>query len=248
MSLHASKLTIKNVIGRSFVLSTIAILAISIVGALYFNDQSIKIMEENNLQKTHEALSNFLVPAINIADITEVKRTLSLASDPNQFFSVINNSGDILLPDYSYIRLAESIYNNKMPSCTNVKTGYHLIKGEKYWVTCSTLTTSTLNQKKSVGILISFSKHKWILLNSLIFYFIGIILISLLLIIIWFRIVLHKRLLKPLIRLQEQIVAASKSPRDSTLHVDDIHKSPQEIIAIKDSFLMVLSDLKIQYA
>lgn len=243
---------INNVIGRSFLFAVMAVLLISILAALHFNNQSLQTVREDNLQKTHQVLSNVLTPAISIADITEVRRVLSLVSDTNSVFAVVDESGNVLLPDYTLLNLVDSVFKDKKrPSsdCSNIKNGYQMYHGYQYWITCTSLTDNDndMNQKKVIGILLGFSRYPWVSFSSLMFYFMGVVILGLLLTILWFRSVLQNRLLKPLINLGDQIVEAAKSPLDTEICLLENANSPSEIKAIKNAFQNVLMNLQKEY-
>lgn len=242
-------LRIKNIIGRSFIFSSVFTLSIALVGSLYFNNSGLQILRKNNLQREQQLLSNFLVPAITISDMMEVRRLLSLASDTNEKFSVIDDSGNILMPNYDDFYLVKLSYQNQsiLPDCNAVKTGYQIINGHKLWINCSTLITNGVDKKQSVGILISFSPYPSLWFSSLVFYFFGITVISLLLNIILFRRVLHKRLLNPLTTLGARIIEVSRSPFNCSGYFDGIKDLPYEINEIKNAFQGVLTHLQAEY-
>src|SRR3990167_5821306 len=150
---------LKNIIGRSFIVSSVFALVIALVGSLYFNNSGLQILRKNNLKREQQLLSNFLIPAITISDMMEVRRLLSLASDVNEKFAVIDNSGNILIPNYDDFYLIKHSYlsDTTLPDCNAIKTGYQIINGNKLWINCSSLTMNEIDKKRTVGILISFS-------------------------------------------------------------------------------------------
>jgi signal transduction histidine kinase len=240
---------IKNIIGRSFIFSSVLTLAIALVGSVYFNNSGLQILRKNNLQREQQLLSNFLVPAITIADMMEVRRLLSLASDANEKFAVVDNSGNILMPNYDDFNLVKSsyLYKSTLPDCSAVKTGYQIIKGNKIWINCSSLTMNDVDKKRTVGILISFSPYPSLWFSSLVFYFFGVAVISLLLNAIWFRRVLHTRLLNPLTALGDGIIEVARFPLNSSFCLDCIENLPYEVNEIKDAFQRVLTHLQAEY-
>lgn len=245
---NSEKLGINAVLTRSFLLSGIVVIIVTIVGAIYIDNRNLQILSQANMQKTHEVLSDFLVPDISIMDIVDARRVLSLVSDKNEIFAVVNRSGDIILPDYQAINLVKSVYRGNPVSCHGIQGKYQFYQGYNYSVSCSVLQYKDLSQTKTVGILISFSKKPVWEISTLAYYFFGLVLLSLLLITIWFRSVLHKRLVKPLVMLGTTIVEAARSPLEHEVSMEDIKHSPSEIKAIKDSFHDVLMHLKYEYA
>lgn len=240
---------IKNIIARSFILASMATLAIALLGSVYFNHRGMQILQKNNMEKEQELLSAVLVPAIAISDVTEIRRLLSLVSDINQQFVVIDNSGNILMPDYEDLNLVKTSYlnNNSSLDCEAVKTGYQVINGNKFWINCSPLTTNGIDKKRVVGILISYSHNPSLWFSSLMFYFFGIAAISLLLNTLWFRRILSKRLLYPLTTLGTKITEVARSPFNSAICLDGVDNLPYEINEIKNAFKSVLAQLQIEY-
>ncbi len=246
---NSKKYKIKDVISRSLIISSVATLAIALVGSVYFNRSSMQILKESNLKREKQLLSNFLVPAITIADMMEVRRLLSLASDKTEKFAVIDNSGNILIPSYDDFNLVKKFYINKSKSldCSIVKNGYQVVNGYELWIHCSPLITSDIDNKRLVGLLISYSSYSSLWFSSLMFYFFGLAVLSLLLNAIWFRRILQKRLLSPLTILGSKIIEISRSPFNSTARLDEIEYLPYEINEIKNAFQDVLTYLQIEY-
>lgn len=247
--LKSARIKIKNIIGRSLIVSSILTLAIALIGSVYFNRSGLQMLRENNLKREQQLLSNFLVPAITIADMMEVRRLLSLASDANEKFAVIDNSGNILIPNYDDFNLVKQSYQNKssLPDCHTVRTGYQIIKGNKLWINCSSMMTNDIENKHPVGVLISYSQYPSLWFSSLVFYFFGLAMLSLLLNAIWFRRVLHKRLLNPLTTLGSKIIEIARSPVNSSARLEGVEHLPYEINEIKNAFQSVLTHLQAEY-
>lgn len=240
---------IKNIIGRSLLVSSILTLTIALIGSIYFNRSGLQMLRESNLKKEQQLLSNFLVPAIAIADVMEVRRLLGLASDKNDKFAVIDNSGDILISNYEDFSLVRKSYIGQIKSinCSMVKTGYQLINDQKFWINCFPLVANDFEGKHNVGILISYSSYFSFWFSSLVFYFFGLALLSLLLNALWFRRVLHKRLLNPLTALGSKIVEIARSPFGSEACLEEVRDLPHEINEIKNAFQNVLAHLQLEY-
>lgn len=246
--MNLNNTSINSVISRYFIVASISVLFVALIGAIAFNNHSLHVMRVNNSQKTHEIISDFLVPAITIGDTTEVHRALSLVTDSNQIYAVMNSNRDVYLSDYSNLSIVNQIYNlNGIHSCADLKTNQITYNGEKYWVNCSTLIDNSQIQKNAIGLLLSFSKTPWLWLSTFTAYFIGIAIVSLLLITIWFKRILHNRLLKPLIKLGTQIVDVANSPIESEIILCSKECLPSEIEGIKKAFHHVLNNLRAEY-
>lgn len=240
---------IKNIIARSFILASMATLAIALLGSVYLNHRGMQILQKKNMEKEQELLSAVLVPAIAISDVTEIRRLLSLVSDTNQQFVVIDNSENILMSNYEDLSFVKNSYSNNNPSldCETVKTGYQVINGKNLWINCSPLTTNGIDKKQVVGVLISYSHNPSLWFSSLVFYFFGIAVISLSLNTLWFRRILSKNLLYPLAMLGKKITGVARSPFDSDISLDDVDNLPYEINEIKKAFKSVLTQLQVEY-
>lgn len=246
----APKLTIKKLIERSFIFSTLTILLITLIGAFYFNKQGLQERRDSNLQKTHEILSNLIAPVLTISDVTEIRRLLQLASSNESTFVVMDNNGGILMPDYAKIYLVKSLIgSNKMAiDCKNLRTVYKSINNNGYWINCSILKNEDLTgHDKNLGVLLSFSADKWLTLSPTMLIFVCVSILTLLYIVIWFRHILYKRLLRPLLLLGSQIVDKSQSPLTASSSIDDIGAAPYEIVEIKLAFEALLKNLQTEY-
>jgi signal transduction histidine kinase len=234
---------------HSFVLSSVFTLAIALIGSIYFNSSGLQILHNKNLQREQELLSNFLVPAVLISDGTEVRKLLSLASDANEKFIVIDRSGNILMPNYEdFSTIKKNISGHiSFNDCDNVKTGYQIINGIKTLVSCSALSVNGVDKKQSVGVLVSLSQRPSVWFSSLVFYFFGVVVISLLINIIWFRRVLNQTLLNPLMKLAGKTINIARSPFNCSSGLDGIKGLPKEINEIKNAFKSVLLNLQEQH-
>lgn len=251
MNVHINRnSSIKNIISHSFVLSSFVTLALALVGSIYFNISGLQILHNKNLQREQELLSSFLVPAISISDGTEVRKLLSLASDANEKFIVIDSSGNILMPNYEgFSDIKKSISNdiNNVSDCHSINTGYQFINGKKTLVSCSQLSIDEMDKKQNEGVLISLSQHPSVWFSSLVFYFFGVVVISLLINIFWFRRILNNTLLDPLMKLAGKTINIARSPFDCGSSLDSIIDLPKEINEIKNAFKSVLLNLQEQY-
>lgn len=178
----------------------------------------------------------------------EVRRLLSLASDNNERFAVIDTSQNIIISNYDDFYLVKKLINkSEFLDCSMVKTGYQIINESKYWIHCSPLITSDLDNKHLVGLFISYSSYFPLWISSLAFYFFSLAMLILLLNAIWFRRLLKKRLLNPLTVLGRKIIEISRSPFNPSVGLDDIEYLPYEINEIKNAFKDVLTHLQTEY-
>lgn len=249
MKFDTSKQTIPTLIERSFIIASIFILFITAMAALYFNQKSLQEKRESNLQKIHQILSNLLIPEINVSNTAEIRRILQFASNQDEMFMVVDENGSILMPDYEKISFFKSAISSQDTSdCQSVQTFYRKINGTEYLITCSQLTRDDiLSGSKRKSILLTFSKYKWLFFSPMMIYFIGIAILTLLLMVIWFRQILHRRLLQPLIKLGSRIEDMAKSPLTINPEIGDLGRAPREIISIKNAFETVLSNLQTEY-
>lgn len=246
----SSQSTIRSLIERSFVFAMASILLITTIVSLYLNQSNLQDRRASNLQKIHEILSNFITPALMISDVTEMRRLLQLASGNDETFVVIDNNKSILMPDYEKISLVKSVINVKtgLVDCDHLHTIYKRINGDGYWVNCTLLTRQDmLSNGERLGMLISFSANKWLFFSPMMLYLIGIAIFSLLLITVWFRQILHRKLLRPLVILEAQIANKATSPLSVDTKIDDIGNAPFEVIAIKSGFEALLINLQAEY-
>ena len=242
--------SIRNIVERAFIIATLLFLIIVFVAALYFNQRSLQERRNDNLQKAHGILSNLITPVLNISDVTEIRRLLQLASNNDETFAVIDSGGNILMPDYANLFLVNAVIKpaTATADCKQLHTIYRNIAKSAYWINCSQLVSDTgESSTEKSGMLLSFSKYKWLFISPLIMYFLGIAMLTMLLIIICFRLVLYKNLLKPLITLGDRIVDSAKSPLSAETSIIDISNAPLEVSVIKQSFENLLINLQAEH-
>jgi len=234
---------IKNIITYFFVTATIITLIITMISVIMLNQREIKLIRENNLEKTHDILSHLIAPAVDISDGTAIIRQLSLASDKNQFFVVVDNNSDIFFPGANDTQLVQKYFEKKRKNliCNNDHTRYKQIDGINYWIKCSNLVSTDLTSDKNIiGILFSFSKNILLPTFSLSIYAFGIALLIIFLIGFFFRSFLSKYLLNPLIQLSAYIQNNEKNKQS----LNQFSHMPLEIKMIKDKFEELLINLE----
>lgn len=240
---------IRSAVGRSYLLVSVIIIFISIIGATYFNYINVKRLHIDDSQRKHEILTNLIAPALNIGDSTEIRRLLSLSSSTNEFYSVIDNSTLILLPDYSKLNIIKKIINlaDILKSCKLNRGSYRLVNGKNYWVNCTEVVISDdFLSKKTIGYLVSVSDFTWYAISPMIIYFLATAIISLLLTITFLRHMLNKRIVRPLLQLTDHITNISKSPINSDPTLESF-AAPSEVVAIKSAFDKVILELQNEY-
>jgi len=242
------KLTIKSLVERSFIFASLVTLIIITISALYFNQQSIQEKRESNLQKIHQILTNLINPELTISNTSEIRRLLQLASSLDEVFVVVDGNGIALMPDYSNASVKLVLQSKEMADCQSMQTRYRKVGENGYWITCSPLLQdNVLTGSKKAGVLLTFSKYKWLSFSPMMLYFIGLAGVVLLFIIFWFRQALYKRLLEPTIVLGSRIVQMSESPLTTETSIGNIGDAPIEIVSIKRAFETVLSNLQREY-
>jgi signal transduction histidine kinase len=241
--------TIQKLVFRTFILTTAAIMLFTMVGSVYFNYQSTEILRRNSIQKSHETLMHFMKPSLDITDTTEIRRLLKMASSENETFAVINANNDILLADYSKLNLTSSIiHNSDTINCHNLSNVRKKIHGKSYWIHCTPIYTSDiLTPNQRIGTLISISEYSWLSISPMIMFFLGSLIIVFILTITMLRHILKKRILTPLLELKNHIVNKSNTPLiyENNNCIDN--SAPHEIIAIRNAFEKVVSDLQNEY-
>lgn len=233
---------IKNLITYFFIVAAVVLISITIVGVLLLNQREIEVIRESSLERTHDTIAHIIAPSVSLFDGSTVIRQLSLASDKNQFFVVINN-GDVLAPNAKESQLVRDYFGRKIKdlTCHNYQTTYHQINGVNYWIKCSSIISSDINQnKKIVGILLSFSKNLLMPTFSLGIYSLGFSVLMIFLIGFFFRNFLNKYLIKPLIQISTYIQGNQREE----IKLSVVSSLPLEIQVIKETFEKLLIDLK----
>lgn len=245
-----SRLKINNLIIRSFVFSIFVIVIIACMCSLYFSEINSQSQRINNSKKIHEILLNLIAPALNISDVNEIRRLLMTASSKNETFIVIDDAGNILMSDYTKLKLIKFLIkdNKSLPNCDNWKNTFQLINNNKYWINCtSILRNDVLSQEKRLGELFSFSKKIDLVFSPILFFLIGLSLFVVLFLSIWFRQILHRRLLCPLIILGSRIMEKIGENVIKDTSLGDIGNAPYEVFYIKSSFENLLLNLQNEY-
>lgn len=245
-----SRLTISYLIERSFIFFACLILIITLLSSLYTSQRNTKVQRFNNSNKIHEILLNLIEPALNISNVNEVRRLLQMASSKDETFVVVDNVGNILMPDYEKIGLVRSLTKEgrTTPDCKQLQNTFKSISDEEYWVNCTIIRRNdVLSQDENLGTLFSFDKYNDLIFSPMLFFLIGPPFFVVLFLSVWFRQILHRRLLRPLVILGNRIMDRTRSPTTTETSLGDIGKAPYEVFSIKRSFEELLDNLQREY-
>lgn len=248
--LALEKQKIHSTIERFFILSGCIILIATMLVGLYFNKFDEHEKRRNNLQKIHGMLSQLIVPSLIISDFSEVKRLLFMASSKKETYLVIDNDDSIIMPDYDQDHIYSFVSNfyTSTNDCKKMQATYRHIGDRDYLINCSILKNNdVLSNEKSVGVLLSFSDYKWFSFSYIIFYFIGILISLFIVLIFFFRKMLYRQLLHPLVTLKNSIASISMDYAFQNSHISEIDNAPDEIVEIKNAFERLLLNLKNEY-
>lgn len=237
-------------IERFFIIAGLIILTATLLVGLYFNKYDEQEKRKNNLQKIHGMLSQLIVPSLVISDLSEVRRLLYMASGDEETFLVVDNDGTVIMPDYDKSLFSKFILDSYKSSndCRNLEITYQYIGNKKYLINCSILkNTEVLPRGKKVGVLLSFTNYKWFSFSPIIFYFVIILIGLFLFLIILFRRMLYRQLLRPLVTLKDRISDISMASTSSNSYIDEISNAPKELVEIKEAFERLLLSLQGEY-
>jgi signal transduction histidine kinase len=250
MTYQNKKTNVSTIMVRSFAGAIMIFLVIVGVASLFLNQQSLQDSRDIKTQKIHAILSNLIEPVLKIADVTEVRRLLQLASSTDEIYVVVDRVGNILMPDYTKSYLVNSLYTNSVTSikCEGMHSIYKKIHESGFWINCSRLSHDE-HGDLAVGSdkLLSFSRHKSIYISPIILYFSGLSLIVLLLMIGWFRHILYKNLIAPLLTLGNKISEKNLYPLTVNPSNSIIVNSPLEIYEIERAFDRLLGNLQAEH-
>ncbi|MFZ2314568.1 MAG: hypothetical protein WAW86_02775 [Gammaproteobacteria bacterium] len=248
-SIHSSK-KIHFLIERFFIITGLVILTAVLLMGLYFNRYESHQKQEDNLLKIHSMLSQLIVPSLVISDVSEVRHLLFMAAGEKETFLVVDNSGTVIMSDYekiSFSNFASSVYKD-IRTCKNLGMAYKYIDGKKYLINCSILQNDDIfNGQNEVGVLLSFSNYKWFSFSPIIIYFVTILMVLFLVMLILFRRMLYKQLLRPLVTLKDCISNISMEHALKKKHIEKIDNAPSELIEIKDVFERLILSLQGEY-
>ncbi len=242
--------TIRSLVERSFIVAIFIILVATVILGFYLNQKDFQDKRNSNLQKIHSIMSNVILPALDVSEMIEVRRLLSLVSSHDEVFVVIDADYSILMPDYSKMFLVNSVINKDhvLDSCDKLNMLYQRVGSDEYWINCTVLMKEDAFLKKEyVGVLLSFSKNRRLVFSPTLLLSFGTIIFIFLFVFLWFRQVLYRHLLKPLTILGNRIGDKAKSPFLDQSLIGEIKNAPNEIVTIKQVFERLLENLQMEY-
>ena len=200
-----SVLTINQLIKRSFLIPSIVVFIAVFSVLIYFSYKTFQDSQTKNLVNTHAIITRLISPSLLIADSQNVRKVLTLTTQPNQILAIIDNNNDVIMPDYSNLKAVDMMINaNKnIDRCSEKSSGYTLnFNNVKYRVFCSFIDYpygyTVKNPQKHLGVLLSFSKINFFPFSAtLCLYLISIVTIIILFLTRWIYISLKKGLLDP---------------------------------------------------
>lgn len=242
-------LTIHSLILRFLIIIGIIIFASTFLTGIYFNKYDEHEKRKDNLYKIHSILSQLIISSLKISDSSEVRRLLSTASSKEEAFLVVDNDRIVTMSDYSQNYFSNFVLKNiKFIQDCNFSMFYKYINNKKYLIHCSILKNNDLFSKnEKLGVLLSFTNYQWQPFSWLMFCFLSMIAFLFFLSIVFFRRILHKRLLEPLIILKNKITNISNEPNTEVSCVKGFNNAPLELIEIKDAFDKLLKSLHDEY-
>lgn len=249
MKYRDGRITISALIERSFIMAIISVVVIVIISTFYINQRSLQESREVKLEKIHEILSSLIAPVLSISDVSEVRKLLQLASSKEEIFAVVDNTGNVLMPDYSNLNLVDPFLSGKnfQYDCNNLHATYRVIGQKSYWVNCTQIKSDNFLHQKNPAYLLSFSSYKWIYLAPILITFLVLVTAILVFLIIWFRQLIYRRLMSPLVLLGNKIINSDKLKHEVFDNIDSNQSAPYEIYAIEKSFNSLLKSLKSMY-
>lgn len=237
---------IKEKIIGTFILLIISVMILTSLTAWYLNKDTLESMKENDLQREHTILTNFLIQSLFVNNTTEIRKILNLASNQEKFFAVLDSNNSIFLSDYEKLSLVNNInYQNFLKKCKASYFTKKTINKKTYFIYCSPLKSSSLtHQDNDFGILVSFSSLLPFYFSKPFLYFLGLSISILLLTLLWFNKTLNKQLLQPLIALEKLVnqVRETQTHSDPNFLEEEII-STREVHAIKNAFEKAIHDL-----
>ena len=242
------RVKINSLIERFFIIAGFVILIATLLVGFYFNKYDDHEKQKNNIQKIHAMLSQLIIPSLVISDVSEIRRLLYMASGKGETFLIIDD-GTIIMSDYMERNFLQFVSNmHTVKDCSNLETVYQNIQGKNYMVNCSILKINDpLTGEKKIGVLLSFTKYKLFSFSSIVIYMIGILFALFLILIILFRRMLYRCLLKPLVTLKDCILRILTERNLSSVYIDDISNAPRELVEIKEAFEGLLLNLQGEY-
>jgi hypothetical protein len=100
MTLTIKNHTLKKYIAQTLLGAISFVFLISLIAGIFIERDNAKMEHIEKIHDTHTTLISILAPDLAIYNIMEVRKLLSLASSPDRFFAVIDNSRNVYMSDY----------------------------------------------------------------------------------------------------------------------------------------------------
>jgi len=201
----SSVLTINQLIKRSFLIPSIVVFIAVFSVATFFSYKTFQDSQAENLVNTHVIITRLISPSLLIADSQNVRKVLTLTTQPSQILAIIDNNNDIIMPDYANLKVVDGVINVKkhIDACSEKSSSHVLnVDNVRYRVFCSFIDYPyghTVETPSShLGILLSFTKINFFPFSATLFlYIISVVTIIILFLTRWIYISLKKGLLYP---------------------------------------------------
>lgn len=229
-SLVETALLSASVAGVVFVIVTAVVAAVS-------NARSEK---ERRHSEIHATVSNLLLPPLQISDYGEARKILTFLSRPNEIVAVGTQGGDILLSDYDRYPVVRALLKPGTVSwsCEDLPTRRVEVNGTSYRIYCTNLTPPSPGpaKGKSLGVLLTADSGGFsYLVPGLLVPLVVAGLVATALLLLIFRSLMGRRVLRPFERLLAQVNALAKAPLENTPPYPPLERAPQEFKALKQS-------------
>ena len=241
-------ITLKALVNKSFLIVSVIIFLSAFVLFAYLNYSDTESRQMRNAKTMHRTISALVNPALEISNISEVRKILSLAAGRGEVVSVIQSGHNYVLSDYERSGLVKEF--NKMAHgmlvCPHLSNSSMQYQGKKYFVYCTMLRHHVVKVKESVsyGLLVSFSPFfLFSFSHQLIIQFIIFAIVVLMLMNSWHKRMIRKRLIKPLLALRDEVTEFtddSVSIRSSTKY------EPKEVRDIRNNFGALLKRFRLE--
>lgn len=183
--------SVQSIISSVLVTSLMGVFIIAFITSTFLSYRSQQQQVNADKKKIHALMDGLIAPSLALSDTTEIQRLLSLVSTPDEFFGVVNNENNILLSDYSKIKVVKSalLFDSKMASCNEIQDNVVSLDGRSYTLHCTTLQSPDVEYgsnkaHQKIGMLVSFSYYQPLVISSQLFH-----------ILLWLPLSLHYLLL-----------------------------------------------------
>lgn len=242
---------IKWVLSKFLITSIVCFFLIFLFAAINLEFNDIKEERASYLEAEHKTISQLLFPALQISDTEQIRHLLNLASQNGTTFGIINQEGDIILPDYENSYIYKKLLNIKnQVNCNSLNIKDNSIFNNKSYIYCSNLTENDpiTNKTHQYGVIVSLTNVKFLsLIRESTIYLFLIAFITLLASILIILSVLKQKLLNPLTKLEAEISYKIQHINSTETNLGSIENAPYEIKMIKIAFEKLLHTLQEEY-